>query len=323
MKLPIKPQFVLCFAAAIAAAQSNGIVSSGPVLGHVFDKAAHSLRPIRGIPGAAMLADPVDFGFPLEDAVISSEQGFALGITNKRSSVKLIRWTNGVSTSDLPVAGTVSALYLSPLGTAAAVSTDGWIGFITAITSNTPRVDGFALDSAPVTAAVSDDGAYLLAVFADGAATMLGRDGTRTSLQSPVVIKRVAFRPGSTDALAASDNQVFLIQQTASSAVFLTIASGADGISDPMGLGFLPDGNRAVIADASGTIQTIDLRNGQRSSIACGCKPVQLERMALPGAFRLTETLHEPQFLFDGVAGRSFFVPAALVGTAGGRRPRD
>jgi len=319
----MKPQFVLCFAAAIAAAQSNGIVNSGPVLGHVFDKASHSLRPIRGIPGAATLGDPLDFGFPLEDAVISSEQGFALGITNKRANVKLLRWTNGVSASDLPVVGAAGALYLSPLGTAAAVSTDGWIGFITAITSDTPRVDGVALDTAPVAAAVSDDGAYLLAVFADGSAMMLGRDGTRTSLHAPVAIKRVAFRPGSTDALAASDNQVFLIQQSTSSAVFLTIASSVDGVSDPIGLGFLPDGNHVVIADTSGTILTIDLRNGQRSSIACGCKPVQLERMALPGAFRLTETLYEPQIVFDGLAGRSFFVPAAPVRTAGERRPRD
>jgi WD40 repeat protein len=319
----MKPHLLILLIAAIAAAQPNGVVTSGPVLGHAFDRAAHSLRPVRGIPGAAMLGDPLDLGFALEDAAISSEQGIALGISNQRSSVKLIRWTNGLVVSEIPIVGDARAAYISPRGTGAAVIADGWIGFISSATSDTPHVDGLALDTTPVTGAVSDDGAYFLAISPDGAATLVGRDGTRNSLRAPVPIRKVAFRPGSTDALAASDDQVFLVQQTTSSAVYLTIASSADGISQSAGLGFLPDGNRAVIADAGGTIQTIDIRNGQRSSVSCGCKPVQLERMASPGAFRLTESLYEPQFVFDGVAGRSFFIPAAPVRTIGERRPRD
>jgi len=38
---------------------------AGPSAGFVFDPAAHALRRIQGIPGAALVGAPVEFGFPL------------------------------------------------------------------------------------------------------------------------------------------------------------------------------------------------------------------------------------------------------------------
>jgi hypothetical protein len=314
-----------CLVSTIVSAQQAAVIGGGPILGHAFDKASHSILPIRGIPGAATLGEPLEFGFSVQDAVVSSQQGYALVIARDDSSVRLIRWTNGISISEVPVVGTAKALYMSPRGSAAAVATDGWLGFVTGMDAGNPQVMGLALDTQPLAAAVSDDGAYVLAAIQDGTAVLLGRDGTRTQLSALGAISKVAFRPGSLDALAATtDNRVFLIQQIPSSAVFAQVAASADGISDPTGLGFLPDGNRAVIANSgNGTIQMIDVRTGDRSSVSCGCKPVQLEPLAIAGTFRLTEATHEPQYLFDGVSGRTFFVPAAPLKPAGERRPRN
>ena len=308
----MKLQFFLILAALLAVgaeAQQAPVVGGAPTLGYVFDKGSHSVRPILGIPGAATVGRPLDLGFSIQNAVVSSEQGYA--IVSASSGVHMVRWNGGASTVDIPVVGTVSALYLSPRGTAAAILTDGWIGILTSMRQGAPQVTGLPLNSQPVAAAVSDDGAYVLAAYSDGTAIFLGRDGTQISLAAPGPISKVAFRPGSTDALAASsDNRVWLVQQTPSSAAFMPIAATKDGVSNPVGLGFLPDGNHVVIASGTGSIQTVDVVTGLRSSVACSCSPVQLERMALPGVFRLTDAAGEPQYLFNGATGETFFVPA-------------
>jgi len=201
---------------------------------------------------------------------------------------------------------------LSPHGTAAAVLTEGWIGIITGIKGASPQVTGLPLSAQPVAAAVSDDGAYILTALQDGSLALLGRDGTQTPLAAPGPVSKVAFRPGTSDALAASpDNRVWLIQQTSAAAHFTVIATGADGVSSPVGLGFLPDGNHAVVANAgTRTVLTADVTTGARASVSCSCTPVQLEGMAIPGMFRLTEALREPQYVFNGATGQTFFVPA-------------
>jgi hypothetical protein len=308
----MKLQLLLILAALLAVsaeAQQAPIVGGAPTLGYVFDRGSHAVRPILGIPGAATVGRPLDLGFSIKDAVVSSEQGYA--IVSAGTGVHLVRWNGGISTVNVAAVGSVGALYMSPRGTAAAILTDGWIGVLTGMRQGTPQVTGLPLNSQPVAAAVSDDGAYVLAAHSDGTTILLGRDGTQTSLATPGPISKVAFRPGSADALvASSDNRVWLVQQTPSSAAFTSIATTRDGVSNPVGLGFLPDGNHVVIASGTGSIQTVDVVTGLRSSVSCSCSPVQLERMATPGVFRLTEATAEPQYLFNGATGETFFVPA-------------
>jgi hypothetical protein len=130
----------------------------------------------------------------------------------------------------------------------------------------------------------------------------------------------VAFRPGSTGALALSaDNRVWLIQQAA----FAPIAGSDDGVSSPVGLGFLPDGNTALIAFSSGTILTINVQSGEKSTVVCGCAPSRLEPMAASGVFRLTASWNKPQYMFDGGSLKPFFVPAVPANHIHERRPED
>ena len=298
-------------AVSVAAQQPNAVVGGAPTMGYVFDRADHSLRPIWGVPGAATLGPSLDLGFSVKDASIANEQGYALA--SDGSAVRLIRWVGGISVADIPVVGNAVALFMSPRGTAAGVLTDSpsgtWLGIVTGLSEGSPRVAGIPLNSQPAAAAVSDDGAYILTAQQDGTAVVIGQDGTRTLLSAPAPISKVAFRPGSTDALAASpDHRVWWIQQTLSSAVFTVLATGVD----PVGLGFLPDGTHAVIATARpSVVRTLDVATGAGSSVLCSCDPVQLERMAIPGVFRLTEATGEPQYLVNAATGETFFVPAA------------
>ena len=51
-----------------------------PLLGYAFDAGAGAIRPLRGIPGAAVLGDVLDAGFPMASAVMAPQQNFALAL---------------------------------------------------------------------------------------------------------------------------------------------------------------------------------------------------------------------------------------------------
>jgi hypothetical protein len=318
----VYPLFAAAVISGNALAQQSAVFGA-PAMGYAFDREAHGLRPIRGVPGGATIGDPLDAGFRIDQAAVSSQQGYALAITG--GAVRLVQFKSGLTATDLPVTGVARAVYVSPQGSAAAVLSDGWLGFVTGLTGSSPQIAGLAVNIQPVDAAISDDGAYLLAALADGSAAVFGKDGTRTSLAMPGPVSRVAFRPGSTDALAAStDDRVWLVQQTLIAPVISLIAQSADGIAGPVGLSFVPGTNRAVIANSgTGALHSVDVVSGARSTIPCSCKPVQLEAMASPGVFRLTTALTEPQYLFDGRSGQTFFVPALPSKTITERRPRN
>jgi hypothetical protein len=304
-------------AALTADAQQTASVGGVPALGYIFDTSARALRPILGIPRAAFVGEPVKSGVSIQSAIVLGGSSQALAISSS-GAASLIDLTGRIPTATLPLVGRAQALYSSPRGTAAAVLTENWVGFVTGIGSGDPQLAGLALDAQPVAASVSDDGMYLIAALQDSSILIAGRDGSRTAIAPPSPVSRIIFRPGSTDALAVTaDNRAWLVQ----SGAMTQIASPDDGLAEPVGLGFLPDGNRAVIANSNGAILTVDVRSGEKSSVTCSCNPTRLELMASLGVFRLTEAPAQPQYMFDGSSLQTFFVPAAPTNNI--RRPRD
>jgi hypothetical protein len=319
------------FALSTTLAAQQASVGGVPAMGYVLDPSARALRPIWGIPRAASAGEPIEAGFAIRSAVVvssnaSSGGSYALAIAGD-GTLRLLTLPGPLSSVVVPVVGSVQALVRSPRGTAAAVLAENWVGFMSGFGVGSSQVggvpvsvSGVTMPAAPVQATVSDDGAYLLAALPDGSLEMFGRDGTQVPLSAPAPISMVAFRPGSTDALALSaDNRVWLIHQTS----FAQIAGPDDGVSSPVGLGFLPDGNTALIPGSSGTILTINVQSGAKSMVVCACAPSQLEPMAASGVFRLTASLAQPQYMFDGGTLKPFFVPAVPAKDAHERRPED
>ena len=114
---------IAVFLAGVAAGQT-GTALSGPTLGLVFDSSQSALRPIRGIPGAASLGDPVNAGFSLASATVSPQQGYAIALKADDSSVVLVR--AGGASAAIPGARPAPALVVfSPAGTAAALYDSG------------------------------------------------------------------------------------------------------------------------------------------------------------------------------------------------------
>src|SRR5581483_8016441 len=113
-------RFVLTgFVALAARAGDTGPAVSAPVLGFVYDSGRSAIRPIRGIPGAALVGDPLDAGFALALAVISPSQEFALAVPRDGSALRLIDLATLSATAVPGAMASPNHMVFSPSGRAA------------------------------------------------------------------------------------------------------------------------------------------------------------------------------------------------------------
>jgi hypothetical protein len=327
--MSIKSLFIIGSLALSCAGQSATSIG-GPTLGYALDPGIHALRPILGIAGASLLGTPLDAGFAIQVAAIDGPQGYALGIDSAARGAWLIRPGQPVVVTQVPVAGEVDDVFLSPQGLAAALLMhDGRIelltGFVNA-TSNAPLVLkelplGSRLERRPLALAVSDDGNSVAAAFDYTQAMLLGLDGTRLPLAvgSTAVL---AFRPSSSDVVSSGpSNRVWLVHRTLNGPVLKQIAGPDDGIVTPAAVAFTPDGSTALIGSSgNATVVAVNLSSGVVSSVACGCKPVHFERLSTAGLFLLNDPSEQPIYLFDASSSRVLFVPPILTSPVQGQQ---
>jgi hypothetical protein len=160
--------FVSAFLAACSLYGQAGKLAA-PSTGFVFDQSAHALRRIQGIPGAALVGVPVEFGFAVSAAYVAPRLDSAFVLAGD-GTVHLFRLT-----ADVPVEQTVDSLgaplrvVFSPSGSAAALYSPGSVQVIKGlpdapVLASTIRVrpNPRQRRALPNTLAISDDGAYLL-----------------------------------------------------------------------------------------------------------------------------------------------------------------
>src|SRR5947209_1356195 len=141
-----------------------------PEMGFVFDAPAGAIRPVHGTPGAAILGEPLDLGFQLLSAAISSERQYALAVVPDDQQLRLIRFPGGtpsIQTIDLAMPAPERTV-LSPNGSAAVLfrSNPARVQVVSGL-PDSPAVqerDVTAIGAALGDMAVSDDGAVLLLV---------------------------------------------------------------------------------------------------------------------------------------------------------------
>ncbi len=210
----------------------------GPMLGYIFDPGAAAIRPVPGIPGAAMLGQPLDLGEPISRAAISPRQDLALAVASSDSRVLVVSLPSG-AVEACECAPGPDRMVFSPGGDAAALyyAADSSVRVLRGAKDGS----GFDLSLLPgeLTAlAVSDAGA-LLAAFSDGSSGTVyflepGRE-PRLAL-SLSRASALAFLAGSTDALAADDidNRLYLIRDPGGRADTALAATAENGIDGPV-----------------------------------------------------------------------------------------
>jgi hypothetical protein len=311
---------LLTFSAAISWAAENTPLAT-PALGFAFDADARAIRPILGIPGAALLGNPIDTGSPLSAAAISPRHDFAIA-AGADLPLRVLRFQDsGIVPYSLDNAlASPDRIVFSPAGRSVLLyQKSGRLQTVTGLPDN-PAVRDWNLPPAGGPAGamtVSDDGMLILLVGDGGQDSdpvwLMQSDGGSSQLPLPGSIAAVSFRRNSHDLLAASTaGDLHLVRNPEGSAEFRVVPLSS-GTSAPVAAVFSVDGTRAYAATADGTIYIADLATGTVAAGSCGCRPVAVEPLRSNRLFRVTAVSSSPLMLLDasGLAPRFWFVPPA------------
>lgn len=300
----------ICITASSLFSQTGKLAA--PSSGFVYDPATNALRRIQGIPGAAIVGTPVDFGLPVSAAYVSPrlDSAFVLSGDGQAHFFRL--------TQDAPLEravdslGTPARVAFSPTGSAAALFSPGNLQVVkglpdapTVAANIRLRIISRPRRPLPETLAVSDDGAYVL-YSAGGPLELIDVAGNSRNIINAGAGALAAFSPGSHNAAIAQAAKVVLFQDIAGAATEQTF----DGVDSPSAVAFSADAQKLLVASAAGrSVTAIQTATGERSAYPCNCSPGSL--VAMGSFFRLNEMGHEPLWLLDPSSERAlFFVPA-------------
>ncbi len=303
----------------------------GPMLGYVLDSRAQALRPIQGIPGAATLGAPVDLGFPVLRAAVSSRGDFALVVRAEDQALWLARLEpGGVAVAAVPGAlANAERIAFNITDRAAAVYAAGRLQLLRGLplnpeagaivnVSSLGAVTVLALDSEASTAllAVSDGlqgGLYRVPLpeVGDAGQTVEAQARLVAHLAAPTAVALVRQER---DAVVsdAGWNRILLIQNWSGEAAVMTLAGEGQGIARPVGVEVSADGRLVFAANAaSATVAVVELETGAVDlKPALEATPTRLERLQGRVTFLLNEPGEEPLLVLDNAEkAQIYFVP--------------
>jgi len=320
-----KAVLVLLAAALVPAGAENGRVA-GPSLGYSVERSG--VRPVTGMPGAALRGPAIDLGGEAGAAAASNEAGYVLAAIGGEGTVVLF------TGSAAPLPGAMSApdrIAVSPRGRAAALynSKRSLLQVITGL-PNAPVVKpAAALPWKPGVLAVSDRGTVL--AVADGALWSVGGVSAPASYDLPGRLSSagasypkgpsrtvpalvqvgtfaaISFFPDRDDA-AVSDG----------ASIWVTRGSSITPLGEAPGAVAVRADKEFVFAAARQSIIRFELATGIRTETACDFAPTALDPMGAPGVFRLNDAADAPLYLYEGnrLEPRVVFVPEAPEGGA-------
>ena len=305
---------ILTFCASLALAQVEA-----PVLGYLPDGAR--IRPVYGIPGAATVAPPVDFGRDFGRIAVSPRQDYAIA-TDASSGQVLIAMPGGSAHALNGAGENPDVIRISPGGSAAVL----WFSAThrAQIVSGLPgspairEIDaGFATSrfgetgsaDMPLTLAVSDDGQWLAGAWARGVYA-IGPNSEVRNLPVYEVPRAMTFFGARHDLALATNEHVLSITDVGGSA---RVSAFESGRMTPAGIGISADNARLVVADRSGLVYSIDTSGGTVAKIDCGCTPDGVFRLGRDG-FRLTGLSNGSFRMLDTGTGEMLFVPLMAGG---------
>jgi hypothetical protein len=110
----------------------------------------------------------------------------------------------------------------------------------------------------------------------------------------------VAFRPDSHEAAVADLDQHRVLMLRRGGGV-QELAGEADGVAEPVGLGFSADGRVLVVANrGTDAVLSLDLAAGAFRTVTAGCRPEGVFAIRGNAVFRLSEKPAGPLCIFDG-----------------------
>ena len=283
-----------------------------PALGYVYDAGSHAIRPVRGIPGAAILGKGIRIGFVPTTAAIAPLQNYAIAVSDR--GLRLIRWDAG-SPAATAIDGAIASpdqVVFSPSGSAA-ILYDGASSRMQVVSGlpDSPAIRELQSAGPAIALAIADD-TTVVRVTADGAQAITA-DRNTLPLPLPGDVALLSFNRSNDDLLALTKSgDLYLATNVGANFASRRIYAGDSQTSGPIGVRFSPDASAAFVVNQSGSIATIDLNSGSASVLSCQCTPSTLEPFGQTGLFRINDISNRPLLLFDGTPNqnRVWFVPA-------------
>jgi len=284
--LPIRAgrALLLTLATGLAGAQQV----RGPVMGFVVDAREHGIRPVLGVPGAAVVGPQLDAAKQI-DAVAPSPLGNYVLVwvgESRRPALWLpageLRALDGVT----PGADSVA---LSPEGSAAVFyrAGDSRLEVVSGLPDQqgTHSIDLALLPGGITALAVSDDGALALVAEAGGAAVVLGAAGELNRYYFERPVSAMAFAPRTHDAVVAAGAEAVLLRGVEQPTARTSLTVSALGTVTAAAIA----GDGRVFLAAAGSRKLATVVPGETPAIVeCDCVPEGLFRMNDTSNYRLS-----------------------------------
>lgn len=287
----------------------------GPVLGFVFDRNVSAVRAVLGIPGAATLSKPFDFGLSVDRAIISPNQDYVLATSKDDGSVYVWDTRAQAAPAKLQVPSSPTSVLVSPTGAAAGFYyLENRTLVLVAGLPAAPEVRSpinVASDTAPGPMAIADDGKMSLVAYPDETKLLaLDTDGNKVPMNYAGQATSIAFFTRSYRAAVAStpENRVYRIWDKWE---FSLIGGEEAGVSAPTAVNVTPDNRRVVIINGTPNIMEFDLESGTARTTDCQFTPTNLDRLSGNSVFRMNELTGGPLWLLESGPNESriLFVP--------------
>jgi hypothetical protein len=273
-----------------------------PNLGYLFDPSLGAIRPVAGIPGAAIVGPA---SLSVRNAVIAPGQAFALVDTGENEPLSI--WRPDGTMQSLDGTSPVSQIVFSPTGNAAVLHSSNLVQVVTGL-PDSPVVSQIAAPEGSRIFAVNQEGD----VIAGGDLVWLLRwNESPKQLAVSGPISALAFQ--GSDLLVVGAGQILSLHNLADGTEYRTLATYADDRT-PLAVQFSPDATRAFAATSDGEILVLSIEGQELARLACGCRPSGFQRLAGNSLFRVNEAGNGPIWLLDAAAEpRLWFVPKPLA----------
>ena len=303
---------------ALAAGSDSPSLMDLPLIGYVAQSSPPELRAIVGVPGAAVLTDPLPLPSNVRRIHLPPDQQYVLLERSEGDPAVLL--LNGDDTNQMiPIPGALSApniVAFSRSGSSVVLfgKSTGRLQVITGL-PHAPSIaqvfDTTLLPDIPRALSVSDDGRYLLA---SSPSIVYEMADTLTHIVANVAgVPSLAFLPANAGAVIGdrSAGLVYVVENRAAGPTTKVVATDLAGLGD---ISPAEDGETLYISNPSGNrIWSLRVSTRELGSYELAVRPARIEHLRNIDMFLIVSGIDQPAWIFfrQGQDFKTVFVPAA------------
>ncbi|MCC6591540.1 MAG: hypothetical protein IT168_32940 [Bryobacterales bacterium] len=306
-------------------ARGDGLLRQ-PVSGLVHNRSTNSIQRINGIPGGAILSEPLPVGTDVRVFAFDRTLRYALA-ANSAGEVYLVRdpASESPQVDRLPGAiNSVRMLALNREGNVAALysSDSNTLQLVNGLPASPRALLTVTLDQAAAgisaMAVLPDEAGVLIASRGEKGRSKVLRvnvDGAITEMASAGSVRSIAVTSQDSFTFIDSErNELVRVRGRAPGAETLVLAGPGNGVSNPQGVCALDDGSVILVNAGDPRAMILDAEGREVKSVELQFIPNRCELTGPEALMLLNDAGSGPLYVLDPAAGFNvMFVPTSLV----------